>query len=231
MSATPPQGLRLWLIVVAPLVAQFAFTGLAAGALRAAGLIEGGSTRLTSLPEAIVLFASYVVLAAAILLAARAFGRPAEVLALRRTPLLQGAALAGAGLVAGILLAVALEPIFHGQASQRISIGPVDGLGAAVALAISIVTVVGAAAVLEELYFRGLLYGRLDARLGAASAVVGSAGIFGLVHFEPNAFPALFGLGLVLGLLRWRTASVWPGMAVHAANNALAIVGVLMTSS
>ena len=231
MSATPPQGLRLWLIVAAPLVVQFAFTGLAAGALRAAGLIEGGDTTLTRLPEALVLLASYVVLGAAILLAARALGRPAEVLALRRTPLVQGAALAGAGLVAGLVLAIALEPIFHGQASQRIAIGPIDDPAAAAALAISVLTVVGAAAVLEELYFRGLLYGRLDARFGTASAVVGSAGIFGLAHFEPNAFPTLFALGLVLGLLRWRTASVWPGMAVHAANNALAIAAVLMTSS
>lgn len=231
MSAAPPQGLRLWLIVLAPLVAQFAFTGLAAGALRAAGLIEGGTTTLTSLPEAIVLLASYLVLGGAIVLAARAFGRPAEVLALRRTPLVPGLALAGTGLVVGILAAIALEPIFHGQASQRIAIGSVDSPAAAAALAISVVTVVGAAAVLEELYFRGLLYGRLDARFGAASAVVGSAGIFGLAHFEPNAFPTLFALGLVLGLLRWRTASVWPGIGVHAANNVLAVVGVLMTSS
>ena len=224
-------GVRVWLIVVAPLVAQFAFAGLAAGLLRATGAITGDATTLTSLPQALVLLAAYVVLAVAILLAARALGAPREVLALRRVPLAQGAALAGAGLVAGIVIAVALEPIFHGQASQRIEAGAIDGPAAVIALAISLLTIVVAAATCEELYFRGLLYGRLDARFGVASAIVGSAGVFGLVHFEPNAFPALFGLGLVLGVVRWRSGSVVPGMAIHAANNVLAVVGILMASS
>ena len=223
--------LRVWLIIAAPLVAQFAFAGLAAGLLRQLGLISGDSATLTSLPQALVLLAAYVVLAAGILLAARALGAPREVLALKRVPLAHGAALAGAGLVAGIVIALALEPIFHGQASQRIDAGPIDSPEAVIALVISLFTIVVAAATCEELYFRGLLYGRLDARLGAASAIVGSAGLFGLVHFEPNAFPALFGLGLVLGVVRWRSGSVAPGMAIHAANNVLAAIGILMASS
>ena len=123
------------------------------------------------------------------------------------------------------------SPIFHGQESQRIGVGSVSDPASALALVLSLVAIVGGAAVMEELYFRGLLYGRLDERLGAASAVVGSAGVFGLVHFEPNAFPVLFGLGLVLGVLRWRGDSTLPGIAVHAANNALAVVGILLTSS
>lgn len=222
---------RVWLIIAAPLVAQFAFAGLAAGVLRALGLISGDSATLTSLPQALVLLGAYVVLLVAILLAARALGEPREVLALRRVPFAQGAAMAGAGLVVGIVIALALEPIFHGQASQRIDAGALDSPAAVIALVISLFTIVVAAATCEELYFRGLLYGRLDARLGAASAIVGSAGLFGLVHFEPNAFPTLFGLGLVLGVVRWRSGSVAPGIAIHAANNILAAVGILMASS
>ena len=222
---------RVWLIIAAPLVAQFAFAGVAAGVLRSLGLISGDSATLTSLPQALVLLGAYVVLLVAILLAARALGEPREVLALRRVPFARGAAMAGAGLVAGIVIALALEPIFHGQASQRIDAGALDSPAAVIALVISLFTIVVAAATCEELYFRGLLYGRLDARLGAASAIVGSAGLFGLVHFEPNAFPTLFGLGLVLGVVRWRSGSVAPGIAIHAANNILAAVGILMASS
>lgn len=229
---TPPQGVRLWLLVAAPLIAQFAFAGLAAGLLRAMGLIDAGTgADLTSLPQALVLLASYAVFAGAILIAARAIGQPVEVLALRRVALGRGVALGAAGLLAGIACAIALEPIFHGQASQRIDIGEVSGPASALALGISVLTVVGAAALLEEVYFRGLLYGRLDERLGVASAIVASGGIFGLVHFEPNAFPTLFALGLILGVLRWRSGSIWPGVGVHAANNALAIVGLLIASS
>ena len=88
----------------------------------------------------------------------------------------------------------------------------------------------GGAALTEELYFRGLIYGRLDARFGVASAVVGSAGLFGLAHFQPNAFPTLFALGLILGLVRMRSSSVWPGVGIHAANNVFAVVGLLLVT-
>ena len=38
----------------------------------------------------------------------------------------------------------------------------------------------------------------------------------------------LFALGLILGLLRLRTNSFWPGVGVHAANNLLAFVALLL---
>jgi membrane protease YdiL (CAAX protease family) len=99
---------------------------------------------------------------------------------------------------------------------------------AAIAIAISAVTVIIGAALTEELYFRGLLYGQLAARYGAAAAIAGSAGIFGLAHFQPDAFPTLFALGLILAFLRLRTASFWPGFALHAINNAAAFSVALL---
>lgn len=228
---TEPRGLRLWLLVAAPLVAQFAFVGLGAAVLHALGLLPSGDTTLTSLPQALLLAGAYLVFGAAIWLVARALGAPLAVLAVRRTPLLRGLGLAAIGLVVGVAVSAALEPIFHGAESQQLAAGAVTSLTSGVALAISVLTIVAAAALTEELYFRGLLYGRLDARFGIASAVVGSAGVFGLAHFEPNAFPSLFALGLVLGVLRLRTASVWPGVGLHAANNALAATWLLLAAN
>ena len=230
MSAPGPRGARPWLILAGPLVAWFAFVAIGAGALRAAGVLDDGDVALTNLPAALLLLAGYAVFLGAILLAARALGVPRDVLAVRRVPLLRGAALAGAGVLAGLGAAAVLEPIFHGQASQPIVAGDVTGVGTALALAISIASLAGAAPLCEELYFRGILYGRLDARFGTASAIVGSAGVFGLAHFEPNAFPALFALGLILGVLRWRSSSVWPGVAMHAANNVLATAALLLAA-
>ena len=37
-------------------------------------------------------------------------------------------------------------------------------------------------------------------------------------------------LGLILGVLRWRSSSVWPGVAIHAANNVIAIAGLLLAT-
>ena len=72
-----PTGARLWLLVATPLVAQFAFAGIVAGILRATGTITGGTT-LTSLPQALVILASYAVFGAATVAVARVFGPPVE---------------------------------------------------------------------------------------------------------------------------------------------------------
>jgi len=107
---------------------------------------------------------------------------------------------------------------------------PFPGTAAAfAAAALATLSVVVGASVTEELYFRGVLYGQLAARFARAAAVVGSAGAFGLVHFQPDAFPTLFALGLILGLLRLRTGSIWPPIAMHAANNGLAFTYLLAT--
>lgn len=230
-TPTGPSGARLWLLVAAPLVLQFGFVGLGAAVINAVDGRPAGDTTLTYLPQAVLLFVAYIVFGVAIWLVARQLGAPREVLALRRTPLARGAALAVGGLIVGVLAAAALEPIFHGSASQQISVGDIDSLTTALAFGISAAAIVFGAAITEELYFRGLLYGLLDARFGVASAVVGSAGVFGLAHFEPNAFPALFALGLVLGLVRMRSSSVWPGMAIHGANNVIAVVGLLLAAN
>ena len=228
MTAAPVTGLRLWLIVAAPLLAQFAVVGVGAGILRAFGLIGAGETTLANLPQALLLLSAFGVFLLTIWWAARALGAPRPTLALRRTPLGRGIALAAIGVVAGTLAAVALEPIFHGQESQGVEAGDVTSFATGLGLVLSIFTIIVGAAVCEELYFRGLLYGRLDERFGIASAVVGSAGIFGLAHIEPNAFPALFALGLILGVIRWRSNSIWPCVGVHAANNTLASIAILL---
>jgi membrane protease YdiL (CAAX protease family) len=79
----------------------------------------------------------------------------------------------------------------------------------------------------EELFFRGALTGALAQRLGAFTPLVSGA-IFGAAHLEPRAFPALFVLGALLGWLYMRTRSLLPGMAVHAANNLLALAAALL---
>jgi hypothetical protein len=170
---------------------------------------------------------AYVIFGLAIWGVARVLGDPRQILALHRTPLRRAVLLAGGGLIVGIIAAAALEPIFHGSARQPISAGDITTVATMAALVLSIIAIVGGAALTEELYFRGLLYGRLDARLGVASAVVGSAGAFALAHFDPNAFPVLLVLGLILGFVRLRTGSVWPGVGLHAANNVIAVIALL----
>jgi len=79
----------------------------------------------------------------------------------------------------------------------------------------------------EELFFRGYLLGALRGRLPSWAAIGLVALVFGLPHasllglivVERVASSTL--LGVALGWLCWRSQSVFPGMLLHAINNAL----------
>ena len=88
------------------------------------------------------------------------------------------------------------------------------------------VVVVGAP-VVEELFFRGLLLRSLAGRIGTPGAVVVSAVLFGLAHYEPVQLPVLVILGLALGALAVRTGRLGPGICAHAAFNAVAVYSLV----
>jgi membrane protease YdiL (CAAX protease family) len=76
------------------------------------------------------------------------------------------------------------------------------------------------APVVEELLFRGAIQGHM-LRLGYSPrlALVISALLFGIMHFNPAQSFFAFMLGLAFGWLYYRTGSVVPGMIGHAINN------------
>jgi sodium transport system permease protein len=74
--------------------------------------------------------------------------------------------------------------------------------------------------VCEEVFFRGLIFSGMR-RLGAWPAVLVTALLFGLAHASIYRLLPTFILGVLLGVLRWRSGSVLPGIAMHAVNNGL----------
>lgn len=92
-------------------------------------------------------------------------------------------------------------------------------------LAVTILAV-GIAPILEEFFFRGFIQRALERRLGAAAGITLAAAIFGAVHVLPWVFPLHFFLGLVFGYAVYATGSIWAGVILHAANNAVAVVGL-----
>jgi membrane protease YdiL (CAAX protease family) len=140
----------------------------------------------------------------------------------------QSFALAAGVLVAGLAAAAVLEPVLHGARSQGLTPKRFPGgAEASIGLAVTALVLVLIGPFAEELFFRGVLTGALVGRLGAFTPIVSGA-IFGAAHLEPRAFPALFVLGALLGWLYMRTRSIWPGVAVHAANNLLALIAALL---
>lgn len=97
------------------------------------------------------------------------------------------------------------------------------GLG----VALLVLLVVVGAPVVEELFFRGLVLRSIQARWSDGLALVGSAVLFGLAHFQVLQFPALVLAGLVFGYCAQRTGRLGMAVFAHAGFNATTVVLLL----
>lgn len=89
-----------------------------------------------------------------------------------------------------------------------------------------IISIALVAPVLEECLFRGAIEGHLLTLWKGKpwAAIVVSGLIFGIIHLNPAQMLYASIIGIVLGWLRWRTGSVYPGIIGHILNNSLAVV-------
>lgn len=84
------------------------------------------------------------------------------------------------------------------------------------------------APVMEELFFRGVLFRSLANGIGVAAAAVLSGVLFGLLHWDFDTADRLLQtvplavLGIVFALLVVWTGTLYAPLALHASNNALA---------
>jgi uncharacterized protein len=223
---TVPAGLGLGL----------AFTLLTGSIVLAVGAASGTSLSneppAVNIAESVAQDASFV--AAVLCFAVFMFrGRPAD-FGFRRVPI--GLAF-GAFLTAGIgyyvisyFYTVALN--VHGRDTLPSGFGVNSSTAALIATTIFVCLV---APIAEELIFRGFIFGALrrirlpigGEHAGTWLAAVITGVLFGAAHVGGTATAGqliqLGFLGFVLCLLRWRTGSLYPGMALHSLNNALAI--------
>ena len=77
---------------------------------------------------------------------------------------------------------------------------------------------------MEELAFRGALTGVLLRVMRPWHAIVLQALVFALAHQSLLRFAPTFVLGVLLGVLRWRSGSVLPGMFMHAWHNSMVVL-------
>ena len=78
----------------------------------------------------------------------------------------------------------------------------------------------------EEVLFRGFVLRGLLRNIGAGPAVVSTALVFAAFHLDPSTVIPIFFTGLALGFVYIRTGSLWPCIAAHAGQNALALLAV-----
>jgi sodium transport system permease protein len=80
-------------------------------------------------------------------------------------------------------------------------------------------------AICEEVAFRGMLLSGLRWRLRPAALIAGVGVIFGLFHVTLYRLAPTAALGMVLTAVALMTGSIFPGMVLHAGNNALGVLG------
>jgi len=94
-------------------------------------------------------------------------------------------------------------------------------------LALSLVLLAVLAPLVEELTFRGLLYGWVTGRWGSLAGLIVSSVAFAAAHYEPAHVVLVLPLGFFFGWLRRRTDSLLPSLFSHIVNNGFALVAAV----
>jgi membrane protease YdiL (CAAX protease family) len=83
--------------------------------------------------------------------------------------------------------------------------------------------------VVEEFVFRGIFFKLLRSHRSFRVAASISAVVFSISHFIPSLALSFFAMGLILAGVVERYKSIYPAIALHALNNALAMTVVYVT--
>jgi len=150
-----------------------------------------------------------------------------------RAPRLSDVAFAIAGAVAMFVVTIAAgaaeQALFHLKPDEvqvqllRSARGPMIGAFAFIACI--------AAPFIEELTFRGFIFNALRRYVHWSVAVLGSAVLFGLAHWQPGNAGAIIPLaaaGAVLALVYYRAGSLVASMLTHALFNSVTVVLVVV---
>lgn len=120
---------------------------------------------------------------------------------------------------APVILAVVLGYVHGLGAVFRVPVPrELDGL-AGHGLGVAVLLIVIAPPLVEELAFRGVIYGALGRNLRPSEVFLISSFAFALLHLAIPSLLTHFPLGLYLCWLRHRSGSLWPPMFAHACHN------------
>ena len=202
---------------------------IVAGVSEAAG--SGTNTPAVNLVSDLVFDVGFVLTA---LYFASLKGRPRpEDFGFRRIALSLGIGAFLAGGISYYVVTAVYQSIVHIHGSDKLpqSLGVGSSTAALVAAGVFVCVV---APIAEEFFFRGFIFGALRRwhimigrhDLGTWVAAIITGILFGLAHTGSASSQYLIPLGFlgfILCIVRWKTRSLYPCMALHSVNNSLAL--------
>ncbi|NLF43251.1 MAG: CPBP family intramembrane metalloprotease [Bacteroidales bacterium] len=77
---------------------------------------------------------------------------------------------------------------------------------------------------IEEVFFRGLVYSELRKVLNAPAVIVIQAFLFAVYHMNLVQGLYAFVIGVVLGIVVYKTGSIWPAIVIHVSFNSINVI-------
>lgn len=148
-----------------------------------------------------------------------------ESLGLKGLPTWTDIGLAPVGFIVYLLLAAGLSALF--SLFPWFDLNQTQELGFSIFASgmdriIAFVVLVVIAPIMEELIFRGWLYGKMRKKLGMVASIFLVSLLFGIVHLQWNVGVNVFALSVVMCLLREITGTVYSGIILHMLKNGIA---------
>jgi uncharacterized protein len=143
---------------------------------------------------------------------------------------------AALGMLTFYVLVAVYSVIFQPDAEQSVAqdLGADQGTFGMIAAGFMVVCV---APVAEEFFFRGFFYRALRSRWAPLGAAAIDGLLFGVIHYDFTGadalliLPPLAFLGFIFCLVYERTGSIYPTIAMHALNNAIAFAVTIEDAS
>jgi membrane protease YdiL (CAAX protease family) len=146
---------------------------------------------------------------------------------LRRTAFWPAVGWAALGMVSFYALAAVYTAVVSPDAEQTVAqdLGADEGTFGLIAAGFMVICVAPFA---EEFFFRGFFYRALRSKYSVIVAAIIDGVLFGVIHYDFSGadalliLPPLAVLGFMFCLVLEKTGSLWPVVALHAFNNAIA---------
>lgn len=129
-----------------------------------------------------------------------------------------------------IASAIVVLIFYHGKAPENPQIKDLTGSGGFswIALILALITASIVAPIVEELFFRGMLYGWLRTRWTPIGGIIVSGTLFSLAHGIALIFASILVVGITLATVYEKTKSTVATMALHSAFNTIGVLIVFI---